>query len=224
MLASLKSECELYKAEAKQLAQLFNGLNGDSQSASNTASDVTPLRLQTNQSEAPTKDSRIFSLKIRDHLEAVSDWMPNSTRANPGPHFISPSEKFFCGDIKPFSCPSKLVWLRVIDERLLERSRTHRPTSLDGIPFTLSCESVLRTGWCRPRAELANLWRACPSGTRDNFNPWQGSKQDRLDQWCTTFFGHGPLMDLWNPSWPKQVSRPKSCECLWELTNMMCTV
>ena len=35
-----------------------------------------------------------------------------------------------------------------------------------------------------------------------------------FSQWCTTFFGHGPLIDLWISSGAKQVSRPKLGECL----------
>jgi len=28
-----------------------------------------------------------------------------------------------------------------------------------------------------------------------------------IQPWCTTFFGHRPLIDLLNPSWAKQISR-----------------
>src|SRR6218665_3775996 len=49
-----------------------------------------------------------------------------------------------------------------------------------------------------------------------------------LQQWCTTFFGHGPQIDLSNASGAKQVSRPKLHvglgECVSTFTKMMCTV
>src|SRR6218665_101855 len=45
-----------------------------------------------------------------------------------------------------------------------------------------------------------------------------------IEQWCTTFFGRGPLIDLLNPSWAKQVSRPKSAQCLSKFIKMMCAV
>jgi len=49
-----------------------------------------------------------------------------------------------------------------------------------------------------------------------------------LKQWCTTFFGHGPQIDLSNASGAKQVSRPKLHvglgECVSTFTKMMCTV
>jgi len=35
-----------------------------------------------------------------------------------------------------------------------------------------------------------------------------------LLQWCTTFFGRGPQIDLLNPSGSKQVSQPMLHECL----------
>jgi len=39
-----------------------------------------------------------------------------------------------------------------------------------------------------------------------------------VDQWCPTFFGHGPLFYLLNPSGPKQMSRlsqVNACQNLW---------
>src|SRR6218665_1447305 len=45
-----------------------------------------------------------------------------------------------------------------------------------------------------------------------------------LLQWCTTFFGRGPQIDLLNPLGAKQVSRLKSGECLSKFMKIMCTV
>src|SRR6218665_35718 len=45
-----------------------------------------------------------------------------------------------------------------------------------------------------------------------------------LTQWCTTFFHHGPPIDFLNHLGAKQVSRPKSDECLSKFMKIMCTV
>src|SRR6218665_3609533 len=93
-----------------------------------------------------------------------------------------------------------------------------------------------------PAPHNRNIWphnsraTAAPSRLADSFVCFGGCtlptthgnfavlSRDWIYQWCTTFFGCGPLIDLLNHSGAKQVSRPKSDECLSKCMKIICTV